>query len=141
MSLCCKYRRPCGSPSTFAAGGNNQGACPGVPGGWYSTLRFESTSDLGKLLAVFLGSGVTLADGTVVPATASGRPRLFIKLLKFITLLAYCQRHGSPNLQAAKYIMAATDATGQRGWWTDAKHWRYMCAALWPGLPIPDHEH
>lgn len=79
----------------------------------------------------------------MVPATASGRPRLFMKLLKAVTLLCYARSHRKPSKTkpAGKYTMTVAAPGGGRGWWSDAKDWRHMAASMWPGMAIPDDEH
>lgn len=88
---------------------------------------------------------VTMGNGAVVPATPSGRPRLFVKLFKLITLLCYTRSHrkvaAPKGVRPTKYTMTAAAPGGGRGWWSDAKNWRHMAASMWPDMPIPDDEH
>lgn len=113
-----------------------------MPGGDITSIGFWCPEAQDKLYALISGGQVVLADGTVVPATASGLPRAIGKLLKLRTMMAYYSKHKKPAPQAGKYTMAAFEpGTRRLGWWCDAKNWRRMWAELHPGVPVPDYEH
>lgn len=114
----------------------------GVPGGDVTAIGFYAPADQDKLYALISGARVELANGVVVPATASGRPHAIGKLLKMKTLMAYYSKHRLASPQAGKYTTRAyVPGTRRLGWHCDAKNWRRLHAELWPGVPVPDHEH
>ncbi|PRW61383.1 hypothetical protein C2E21_0286 [Chlorella sorokiniana] len=114
---------------------------PGVPGGEYSKIEFNSVEDQLKFFKLVNGEAVDLACGHV-PATPSGLPRCAGKLLKLRTILEYTQAHRKrEHSGGGRRPSRFTTLLEYNRWWTDANNWRQMHEELHPGVPVPDWEH
>lgn len=114
---------------------------PGVPGGEYSKIEFYTEADMTKFFSLLNGEAVDLACGRA-EATPSGLPRCAGKLLKARVLLEFAQSHqkvkkGKGGRKPERFTMLFK----KTAWWCDAKNWRTMHKALYPGVPVPDWEH